>query len=114
MGPRMRQPSAFSRRAQDRLDERVATGYEKASRQAAGGVEKQHPQTILDGLPMAKEKMIAAPAAAEAFKAQNKVPSCLPKAMPAAGASSPSVLNARFYPCILASAQSLNFSVLFG
>jgi hypothetical protein len=75
---------------------------------------KTAPQTTLDGIPIAQEKTVSSFAALEALTAQNKVPSCLPKAMPVAGASSPSVLGARFYPCILASACSLNFSVLFG
>jgi hypothetical protein len=33
----------LSRSAQDRLDERIATSYEKAPRQAAGGVKNSAP-----------------------------------------------------------------------
>lgn len=107
MDPRMRSTvdPLFYRRVQGRLDARIETGYGEASRQAAGA---------LDGIPLAQEKTIFSLAAPKAFMAQNKVPSCLPEAMPAAGASSPPVLNARFYPCILVSVQARNFSVLFG
>jgi hypothetical protein len=68
----------FSRSAQNRLDERIATGYEKAPRQAAGGVKNSPRKQPLDGIPVAQEKTILSLAVPEGFAAQKKVPSCLP------------------------------------
>ncbi len=62
----------FSRRAQDKLDKRIANGYEKASRQAAGGGEQRHPQTTLEGIPIAQEKTISPLAAPEAFTSKTR------------------------------------------
>jgi hypothetical protein len=54
-------------RKQDGLDERITTGYEKASHQAAGTGAKQPHEEILAASPWRKEKMIAAPAGLETF-----------------------------------------------
>jgi hypothetical protein len=77
----------------DGLDERIGTDYEKVSRQGAGGSEKQHPQTTLDGIPIAQEKTISSLAGRRHSRRKTRLrPVCLGTCS-RPGASSPSVFG---------------------